>query len=314
MHGFTHRPLCHRIVAIATCFALVTLPSSTAAHPPTPVHSMAFATVGEHTLYVKGGRTSEGRVVSQFFALELTVQSWDTANPPWKEFTDTTASDSNTTATAVFPSYQALSVSQENEALTVWTPGVFKVDYNIRNDTWTPISRAVAVSSRGSLSAHTGFQAVTDPTTGLVYISGGYKNDMLVYNPTDNKVTTVPMPQTLEFPHWTHYSFVWSQSTRSFFFFGGGKTPHGSSSSSRFWEYSPSTKSWISLVGDKCPPSFYFLLPSTSRFWTTGQLTNIHFFRPSCATLSPQQLSGSLPGPSTSSCLVAGKAPSLLCL
>ncbi|KAK3823780.1 MAG: hypothetical protein JOS17DRAFT_804886, partial [Linnemannia elongata] len=88
---------------------------------------------------------------------------------------------------------------------------------------------------------------------------------MLVYNSTDNKVTTVSMSLTREFPNWTYYSFVWSQSTKSLFFLvGGGKTTHGSSSPPLFWEYSPLTKSWIGL-----------------------------------------QLSGSLPSPSNSSCLVS---------
>lgn len=247
---------------------------------------MAFATVDEHTLYVKGGRTSSGRVVNQFFALDLTVQSWDTANPPWKELTDLTTTNNSTASTAVvFPSYHALSVSQEKDSLTVWTPGGFKVDYSIRDNTWTPISGPVASFSKGSPSASNGFQAVTDPTTGLVYIPGGYQNNMLVFNSTDNKVTTVPMPQTLEFPHWAHHSFVWSQASRSFFFFGGrGKTTHDSSSPLLIWEYFPSTKSWIRPVSDK-ELSLICLFSCITCFWTARPLINIYISRPYCATI-----------------------------
>ncbi|KAG0275535.1 hypothetical protein BGZ95_008670 [Linnemannia exigua] len=213
---------------------------------------MAFATVGEHTLYIKGGRTSEGNVVNQFYALDLTVTSWGTASPPWKELSN--ASFSNNSA-IVFPSYHALSASQDEQYLTAWTPDGSKSDYSIRNDAWTPIRRAVA-SSKGSLGRHNRFQVVTDPTTGLVYIPGGHQNNMLVNNPANNTTTTVLMPQTLEYPYWTHYSFVWSQFTMSFYLLGGGgKTIHGSFSTPQFWEYSPLTKTWTSLQSSGSIPS-----------------------------------------------------------
>ncbi|KAK3840988.1 MAG: hypothetical protein J3R72DRAFT_475868 [Linnemannia gamsii] len=255
-----HRPLRHHIVVIAACLALVTLPASAIANSPAPVHSMAFATA-ENTLYIKGGRTSDGGVVNQFYALDLTLASWETTNPPWKELSNASA---NNNSVAVFPSYQALSASQDQLYLTVWTLDGSKSDYSIRNDAWTPVSRAFT-SSKGSLGAYNGLQVVTDPTTGLVYIPRGQKNNMLVFNPTNNTTTTVLMPQILEYPDWTHYSFVWSQSTRNFFLFGGGgKTIHDLSSTTYFWEYSPPTKSW-----------------------------------------TIQQSSGSIPGPSTSSCMVS---------
>ncbi|KAF9089681.1 hypothetical protein BGX23_006511 [Mortierella sp. AD031] len=154
-----------------------------------------------------------------------------------------------------------MSVSRDQQALTVWAPGGYTANYSIKDNTWTPLA-VTAAASNGTLSARSGFQAVTDPTTVLVYILRVHDgNNMLVVNPANHQTAIIAMPQTPTLFNWGHSSFVWSELTSSFFLFGG----RHESVAPYFWEYSPSTKSWT------------------------------------------EPTSGSVPGPSTASCMVSAR-------
>ncbi|KAG0203753.1 hypothetical protein BGX33_008923 [Mortierella sp. NVP41] len=213
---------------------------------------MAYTTIDENTLYIHGGidysdqnTTTSSAKSKQFFALDLTLPSWNTSAPPWRQINV----DGDSGPGAYVHSF---SVSPDRRTLTVWDPvlnGTI-MNYSLDTKAWTRVSaRPAEYTTYGW-----GVQAASDPTTGFVYTPSGFSNsnnDMFVYDLSAKTATPAPMPPKDGFQlKWYAYSFVWSEVRRSFLIFGGEGNfgPY-------FYEYNPSGSNWteIPMTGDTPP-------------------------------------------------------------
>jgi hypothetical protein len=198
---------------------------------------MAFATINEDTFYMQGGITNgpEGPTLNQFYTLDLTQPTWPASTPPWKAH----AYSGEGFSVKVKNYRHSISISPDMQTLTFWVtyPGLV-LNYSIPNDAWTEVPKPAQLSLTGDL------HAVTDPTTGLVYIPAAYNNvSMGVYNPATQEFTarTMPLPNAVANDRW--YSFVRSEVRNSFIFFGNNPTK----STNPFSEFTPPNK-WTNLV------------------------------------------------------------------
>lgn len=224
------------------------LSTSAAAQPPAGVANMAYTTVDENTLYVHGGSNTVALVeIGQFFALDLTVPSWDAANPPWKPVAVT--GDSPPCLASI--SGHTMSVSQDHNTITVWAMSSSTCNKTISNfglvtKTWTPIPPPAALSC-----CKFGVPAAMDPSTGLVYLPGGYNMTlMMVYNMATKFATAAPMPgpspqnPTMVAPMLLgNYPTVWSTIRETLLLFGSNQGP-----GSYFFEFVPPSGPWRDVV------------------------------------------------------------------
>ncbi|KAF9356335.1 hypothetical protein BGX26_005406 [Mortierella sp. AD094] len=131
----------------------------------------------------------------------------------------------------------------------------FAMRYDVASNTW---SNSSAVTQYGVFQ---GVGAVTDPTSGLVYLAGGYtgsRNSMSVYDfDTDSfQPNSLPLPDPATiFAARAYYGNVFSIRRKSILYFGGYDNslkpiPEDNVVS----EYVPSTGTWQSLVTSGAPP------------------------------------------------------------
>ncbi|KAG0316501.1 hypothetical protein BGZ97_006801 [Linnemannia gamsii] len=90
--------------------------------------------------------------------------------------------------------------------------------YNVKNDIWKELWDA-----RFEDTSYDGFQAVTDPRSGLIYIAGGYDSinynvtsmkKLDIFDPVDLSIIAENLPNPDEtFPVRWHYGSVWSKTT-----------------------------------------------------------------------------------------------------
>ncbi|KAG0288969.1 hypothetical protein BGZ97_006605, partial [Linnemannia gamsii] len=130
---------------------------------------MAYTTIDENTFYTLGGAHywSGKNSIShekQFYSLDLTQSGWNTSNPPWKTLTYPSVLSPLSDTRSVY----SIAVTPDNRMFSVWglDGDDILVKYNIGYDYWTPVNITNTAAGRG-------LHAVTDPTTGLVYIPGG---------------------------------------------------------------------------------------------------------------------------------------------
>ncbi|KAG0282379.1 hypothetical protein BGZ96_000541 [Linnemannia gamsii] len=94
-----------------------------------------------------------------------------------------------------------MAVAPDNRTFSVWTFGDNDTlaKYSVDDDYWTPVSLNYTWVSNG-------LRAVTDPTTGLVYIPGGGSNysAMLVYNPANSSMEELPSSKPLVIVYTIH--------------------------------------------------------------------------------------------------------------
>jgi hypothetical protein len=201
---------------------------------------MAYATVNENTLYVHGGRVYPelgGSFIrlDQFYSLDLT-KGWDDITPPWKAIADPAS-------LGLITNYHSMTVSPDGQTLiTVWITGSSPLlaTYNIQTGKWSQTSLAGG-RELGGVS----FQAAADPTTGLMYIPGAGvlgNNDVIIYNFATGLTTRTTIPSSLVAVQGS-YSFIWNQVRKSFILFAGNPL-----TANPFFEYSPSTGRWSTLV------------------------------------------------------------------
>ncbi|KAF9284703.1 hypothetical protein BGZ88_009833 [Linnemannia elongata] len=237
---------------LATLLHFLSTPA--AAQPPAGVANMAYTTVDENTLYVHGGSNTVALVeIGQFFALDLTVPSWDAANPPWKPVAVT--GDSPPCLASI--SGHTMSVSQDHNTITVWAMSSSTCNKTISNfglvtKTWTPIPPPAALSC-----CKFGVPAAMDPSTGLVYLPGGYNMTlMMVYNMATKFATAAPMPgpspqnPTMVAPMLLgNYPTVWSTIRETLLLFGSNQGP-----GSYFFEFVPPSGPWRDVISTGTVP------------------------------------------------------------
>lgn len=268
---------CHSamLCALVTLFAIL---CPIRADAPGPVHSMAYATVDEKTLYIQGGNPGQGAPLSnQFYSLDLTQSNWNAANPPWKILSPGAASLGAATAANHF-----MTVVDSGRSLMIWsirdngdnvTRSNEIVQYNISTSTWLMRFSSSRLGSYYSLYPNFTKSGATDPATNLVYIPAVFQVDsgMAVYDTTniteatltnkyDSSATLAPMPPPLVIGGvLTGHSTVWSEYRSSMLVYGGryevpGSSPTTSSLqtpvfSDQFLEYNPTQKNWAGVVG-----------------------------------------------------------------
>ncbi|KAF9143068.1 hypothetical protein BGX30_001443 [Mortierella sp. GBA39] len=194
-----YHPSSHQIGIITSlCLSLLVLSSTVSALPPAPASSVAYITIDENTLYIQGGidpfdtnKTSSALKSKQFFSLDLTrLTTWNTTSTtlPWTQLN--ADGDSGPAAYGHF-----LSVAPKRRNISVWDPSGTNssiMSYSLDANKWTKIG-----DRPKELTTQPGLQAVSHPTSGLVYIPSGRSNaggDMLIYDLSARITTWAPMP------------------------------------------------------------------------------------------------------------------------
>ncbi|KAF9905584.1 hypothetical protein EC991_001545 [Linnemannia zychae] len=223
-------------------------PISAQSNPPGTAE-MAFASVQDEVLYIQGGYSDTNYFTDQFYALDLTTDSWSPTNPPWKSLLSPSIyTPSNVRVTIS----NGMTVTKDQKRLFIWTAtGVFWFDRE--TSLWE--SKVVdGLSDQGTLY-YSYRRAATDGDTGLIYIpsaaSGGSK--MVVLDPDTITARVVNMPPaSLISAVIQVYGWVWSSLRKSFIFTGGEYT---SVNNGKTLEYFPSNDTWTELTtfGAKIP-------------------------------------------------------------
>ncbi|KAF9340779.1 hypothetical protein BGZ91_000263 [Linnemannia elongata] len=179
---------------------------------PKPVSGPAFARTSTR-LYILGGNPvngNNGPPLSQFYSLDLTVP-WNNTAPAWTELA---AGPSQ----AVFPA----TFSQDQTKMIVFhlrtAPNA--AYYDINTNVWTNSSVVLPGND------FQGVGAVTDPNTGLVYMTAGYtsrsRDSLDIYNFAADSATkaNMPGPDKVLLAR-AYYGNVWSKYRKSILYFGG---------------------------------------------------------------------------------------------
>ncbi|KAF9921572.1 hypothetical protein FBU30_008364 [Linnemannia zychae] len=239
---------------------------------PVPVHSMAYATIDESTLYILGGAASSdnSNPTNQFYSLNLAKPTWDTSNPPW-DILNVGAAISGVPPT----SNHLMTVADGGQSLVVCysygpidnnktiIPTIIK--YNVSSSTWLTQLRLPADNDY-VVSASVVRSAATDPIANFVYIPGArhLETSMVVFSsaaynstkqPDISSFTNVTMP-SIPIPGrvLSGYSATWSDYRKSILLLGGRYEISLADLSTQpgifvdmILEYKPSVGSWSSV-------------------------------------------------------------------
>ncbi|KAF9566868.1 hypothetical protein EC968_003568 [Mortierella alpina] len=200
----------------------------------------AFARYGTK-LYISGGgytiNTNYINSTSQFFYLDLAV-AWEAASPAWKVLRSGPSGTNSPGA-----------ISGDGKTMITFLGGdqSFAWLYNVEGDSWTHSKIVVPTKLEG-------LYGVTDPTTGLVYVPGGFDNtknnsltSMLTYHFSTDTTTVTSMPPNGLVNRW-HYKAAWWPKGKSILYFGGYKYPSTALAPTDIIQYSPSTNTWSQLL------------------------------------------------------------------
>ncbi|KAF9109222.1 Acyl-CoA-binding domain-containing protein 5 [Mortierella sp. AM989] len=220
-------------------FLLEFLVSFVSAESPISVTKMAYATVDETTFYVQMGILPGGAMsTNQFFSLDLTQPSWSSASPPWKNL-----GSISTKRQGPSDFGPSMTVSADKQNLIVWGGLFSEISvYDITSGSWSESFESPANSS----PLKEGLKAVTDPSSGLVYIPSGanHGKDMMEYNPTAGTSRTLPMPSEFAGYGLAYYGAVWSTQRNSILLYGGHLIKANGSANAQLFEFKPETASW----------------------------------------------------------------------
>ncbi|KAF9190129.1 hypothetical protein BGZ51_008918 [Haplosporangium sp. Z 767] len=205
----------------------------------------------DNKLYIQGGFTTTN-YTSQFNALDLS-SPWSAASSSWHPLKD-----------GMFVSHHALvSIAPQHakgigngskgyilsvagdRATNFWNA------YDFDSGSWAPVSDVVAPYP--DLQGHA---AVTDPSTGFIYIIGGYSGNV---NYTYNALTVFdPSTKAILFKEeataatsLTDVTAIWSTERKAIMTFGGTRAPPASTSGLDFAsinEYDPLKKTWTTMT------------------------------------------------------------------
>ncbi|KAF9538171.1 hypothetical protein EC957_007123 [Mortierella hygrophila] len=194
--------------------------------------------------YLLGGQPSavDGTLpIGQFFSLDLTVP-WSANTPSWKRLTSGPQQ-------SIFPG--VFSADQKTMVVFHIAGQYSTYKYTVATDTWasSPVSFPIGATQ--------GIGAVTDPSSGLVYIAGGYtdRGTMDVYNPATDAVshTALPDPANIFASRW-YYTNTWSQQRKTVMYFGGYNITNNAANNF-VSEFSPSATSWNTMATSGAAPS-----------------------------------------------------------
>ncbi|KAG0285646.1 hypothetical protein BGZ96_010134 [Linnemannia gamsii] len=214
---------------------------------------MAYATTHDQkTFYVQGGAGPQTHQNNQFFSLDLTQHSWNTTSPPWKPL----SVGAGSTASSPIDFGLAMAISKDNTQLMEWGTRIGFSTYDIETGAWSGTGIGT-----GPKLGFFGYQAATDPNSGLVYIPSARNNatGMMVYNFVTKTTTLAPMPSAklLRLPV-GKYAWAWNDVRQSMLLHGGAN--FGNSKAPYFnpnlLEFNPATSKWKRLTtkGQRPPP------------------------------------------------------------
>ncbi|KAG9061060.1 hypothetical protein KI688_007689 [Linnemannia hyalina] len=189
--------------------------------------------------YILGGLPSgaDGTLpIGQFFSLDLSVP-WSANTPAWKRLTSGPQQ-------SIFP---GVFTADQKTMVVFHIAGQYSTyKYTVATDTWA--SSSVSFPLGGTQ----GIGAVTDPSSGLVYIAGGYtdRGTMDVYNPATDAVahTALPNPANIFAARW-YYTNTWNEQRKTVMYFGGYNITNNAANNF-VSEFSPSAASWNTMVSD----------------------------------------------------------------
>ncbi|KAF8941719.1 hypothetical protein BGZ47_007262 [Haplosporangium gracile] len=236
-------------------FLLALLSLTADAQAPIARRRLAYVQYNEQ-LYLQGGIAQAG-VSNQFNALDLT-KSWSVASPGWTMLGGGNW-ESHHTMVAVKPEHAAgLGGGAQGYLLTIGgnpaSSGGFWSAYDIQAGTWANLTiPAPYVGLEGQA-------AVSDPSTGQVYIVGGYYTDaatnataanrLTVYDPTNNSV--IMQQAATDKTNLTGAAIVWSTKRNTILLFGGSRATSASAVSGlqlgSIDEYDPVSKTWKTMT------------------------------------------------------------------
>ncbi|KAG0292385.1 hypothetical protein BGZ97_005612 [Linnemannia gamsii] len=214
---------------------------------------MAYATTHDQkTFYVQGGSGLRSSLNNQFFSLDLTQPSWNTTSPPWK----TLPVGFGNTSSSPIDYGLAMAISKDNTQLLEWGTRTGVLTFDIGTGVWSG-----QPFETGPRLGFLGYQAATDPNSGLAYIPSAMNNAtrMMVYNFVTRATTAAPMPSAklLRLPV-GKYAWAWNDVRQSMLLHGGAN--HGDGTRSYFnpnlLEFTPATSTWRRLTtkGQRPPP------------------------------------------------------------
>ncbi|KAF9143070.1 hypothetical protein BGX30_001445 [Mortierella sp. GBA39] len=219
--------------------------STVTALTPISVYGPAYATINENLFIIQGGADYQNATlsipVSQFMALDLTRQSWNTSNPPWIPMIF--ASERHFPE-ALTTYNHSMTVSLDQKTITIWDSGMpgSVTLYNLTDGAWRFIYHPLEMQHSDKQ-----LKAEVDPTSGLIYLPLGYDAQIMqVYDPlapTSGAETEGKSPQAAAGPDAasplvfgrasgivmadgvkrgsTGYSWMWSSIRSAFILFGG---------------------------------------------------------------------------------------------
>ncbi|KAG0089174.1 hypothetical protein BGZ92_005172 [Podila epicladia] len=220
---------------------------------PVPVTGASYAR-SRTKLFVQGGViTANGITVAQqnqMFALDLSVP-WNANNPAWIQL-----------KSGPTQAYHSAVVSTDEQDFVTFrnTPSGsitnnLSYRFNIPSNSWTQSTIKVQNPSRE------GVDAVKDPTSGLVYLAGGFQSDdsqMYIANLDTDTLSMFTMPSDLLSDRY-FYSGVYLMSRKSIMYFGGTNSAYSSSPSTSsqnlITEFVPSTGGWSNFIPKNSNPS-----------------------------------------------------------
>ncbi|KAF9148203.1 hypothetical protein BG015_010074 [Linnemannia schmuckeri] len=242
------------LIALST-FLLALLPLTADAQAPVARRRLAYVQYNDH-LYLQGGIAQAG-LSNQFNALDLT-KAWSVTSPTWAMLGGGNWV-SHHTMVAVKPEHAAgLGDGAQGYLLAIGgnpaSSGGFWSAYDIQAGTWANLTlSAPYIGLEGQA-------AVSDPSTGQVYIIGGYYNDaatnatvtnrLTVYDPTSNSV--VMQQAATDKTNLTGAAVVWSTKRNTILLFGGSRATSASTVSglqlANIDEYDPASKIWKTMT------------------------------------------------------------------
>ncbi|KAG0370881.1 hypothetical protein BGZ54_003011, partial [Gamsiella multidivaricata] len=226
------------------------------AQAPLARRRMAFAQ-DDSKLYIQGGFGSQ-TFTAQFNALDLST-SWTTASPAWSLLQNGPPA-SHHAMVVVSPQHAAgLGAGKQGYLLSSGGTGAltFFSTYDLQGATWTNLAPTAVKPPYTGLEGHA---AVSDPTTGLVYLVGGYfgnttYNDITVFDPSTRKV--VLQQAATANTSLTDVAAVWSTVRKTVLTFGGSRAPPAASNGidlKNLAEYDPATKTWKTMTTSGAVP------------------------------------------------------------
>ncbi|GJJ71534.1 hypothetical protein EMPS_03884 [Entomortierella parvispora] len=225
--------------------------------PPSPRRLPAFAKFN-NKLYLQGGYNATD-YVGQLMSLDLSV-NWPSSAPAWDTSLPAGIITSRHGMAAIPRNFSAgLGNSTQGYLLLVGSSNNITASfwnaYDIQQNRWS----SVAVTPKAPLTAADSFphlqgqSVVTDPSTGYVYVVGGYWNTsynrLMIMDPSTR--TLLSFETVTNKTSLTSESAVWSTARNTILVFGGSVAPPNVAagiSLATVQEYNPATAVWSSLA------------------------------------------------------------------